>query len=135
MTLSDVHIDKMDYLVPGSCTEAEFRSMWSEFEWENKSPSTATSVTSPSSCATSSALPTCAVSRRPRCLLLLVFNSYSDLHILASTSRTSMIARLGEFVYTSTIIMGSAAGGAGGGGRPPRFWRNLFQYIPPPKDF
>lgn len=36
VTLSDVHIDIMDYLVPGACTEAEFRSMWSEFEWENK---------------------------------------------------------------------------------------------------
>merc|ERR1711884_650977 len=26
----------MDYIVPASCTETEFRSMWAEFEWENK---------------------------------------------------------------------------------------------------
>lgn len=34
--LSDVHIDIMDYIQPAQCTEAAFRSMWSEFEWENK---------------------------------------------------------------------------------------------------
>lgn len=26
----------MDYIVPASCTDAEFRQMWAEFEWENK---------------------------------------------------------------------------------------------------
>ena len=34
--LSDVHIDIMDYIQPATCTEAAFRSMWTEFEWENK---------------------------------------------------------------------------------------------------
>lgn len=34
--LSDVHVDIMDYIQPATCTEAVFRSMWSEFEWENK---------------------------------------------------------------------------------------------------
>lgn len=34
--LNEVHVDIMDYIKPGSCSEAEFRSMWSEFEWENK---------------------------------------------------------------------------------------------------
>ncbi|VDN59108.1 unnamed protein product [Dracunculus medinensis] len=34
--LQDIHIDIMDYIVPGNCTDAEFRKMWSEFEWENK---------------------------------------------------------------------------------------------------
>jgi len=34
--LNDIHIDIMDYIVPASCTETEFRSMWAEFEWENK---------------------------------------------------------------------------------------------------
>ncbi|CAN6671048.1 coatomer subunit beta [Trichomonascus vanleenenianus] len=34
--LSDLHIDIMDYIKPGSCSESEFRVMWSEFEWENK---------------------------------------------------------------------------------------------------
>ncbi|KND03510.1 coatomer subunit beta [Spizellomyces punctatus DAOM BR117] len=34
--LNDVHIDIMDYIKPASCTETQFRMMWSEFEWENK---------------------------------------------------------------------------------------------------
>jgi coatomer subunit beta len=36
VVLNDIHIDIMDYIVPAMCTEAEFRSMWAEFEWENK---------------------------------------------------------------------------------------------------
>lgn len=36
VVLNDIHIDIMDYIVPASCTEVEFRSMWAEFEWENK---------------------------------------------------------------------------------------------------
>lgn len=34
--LNDLHVDIMDYIVPASCTETQFRSMWTEFEWENK---------------------------------------------------------------------------------------------------
>jgi len=34
--LQDIHIDIMDYIVPGSCTDTEFRKMWADFEWENK---------------------------------------------------------------------------------------------------
>uniref|UniRef100_A0A0N5A7T3 Coatomer subunit beta n=1 Tax=Syphacia muris TaxID=451379 RepID=A0A0N5A7T3_9BILA len=34
--LEDIHIDIMDYIVPGNCTDTEFRQMWAEFEWENK---------------------------------------------------------------------------------------------------
>uniref|UniRef100_A0A7E4V9Z9 Coatomer subunit beta n=1 Tax=Panagrellus redivivus TaxID=6233 RepID=A0A7E4V9Z9_PANRE len=34
--LQDIRIDIMDYIVPGSCTDTEFRTMWVEFEWENK---------------------------------------------------------------------------------------------------
>uniref|UniRef100_A0AC34FFK2 Coatomer subunit beta n=1 Tax=Panagrolaimus sp. ES5 TaxID=591445 RepID=A0AC34FFK2_9BILA len=34
--LQDIRIDIMDYIVPGTCTDTEFRSMWIEFEWENK---------------------------------------------------------------------------------------------------
>lgn len=34
--LEDIHIDIMDYIVPGNCTDTEFRHMWAEFEWENK---------------------------------------------------------------------------------------------------
>ena len=26
----------MDYIVPATCTDLEFRQMWAEFEWENK---------------------------------------------------------------------------------------------------
>lgn len=34
--LSDVHIDILDYIKPATCSEAQFRKMWNEFEWENK---------------------------------------------------------------------------------------------------
>lgn len=34
--LNDIHVDIMDYIVPASCTDLEFRQMWLEFEWENK---------------------------------------------------------------------------------------------------
>ena len=52
--LNDIHIDIMDYIKPAYCTEAQvrldrgqrmcaathtqfqFRSMWTEFEWENR---------------------------------------------------------------------------------------------------
>ncbi|KAG7821696.1 hypothetical protein KL928_000171 [Ogataea angusta] len=34
--LSDLHVDIMDYIKPATCTEAQFRKMWNEFEWENK---------------------------------------------------------------------------------------------------
>ena len=36
VVLNDIHIDIMDYIVPASCNETEFRQMWAEFEWENK---------------------------------------------------------------------------------------------------
>lgn len=36
VVLSDIHIDIMDYIQPATCTDAEFRQMWAEFEWENK---------------------------------------------------------------------------------------------------
>lgn len=34
--LNDVHVDVMDYIKPATCSETRFRSMWTEFEWENK---------------------------------------------------------------------------------------------------
>jgi coatomer subunit beta len=34
--LNDVHVDIMDYIQPATCTEQQFRTMWTEFEWENK---------------------------------------------------------------------------------------------------
>lgn len=34
--LNDVHADIMDYIQPATCTESQFRTMWTEFEWENK---------------------------------------------------------------------------------------------------
>ncbi|KAG6739130.1 hypothetical protein POTOM_056716 [Populus tomentosa] len=37
VVLNDIHIDIMDYISPAVCTDAAFRSMWAEFEWENKS--------------------------------------------------------------------------------------------------
>merc|ERR1712002_334868 len=36
VVLNDIHIDIMDYIIPASCTDTEFRQMWLEFEWENK---------------------------------------------------------------------------------------------------
>lgn len=36
VVLNDIHIDIMDYIMPASCTDAQFRTMWAEFEWENK---------------------------------------------------------------------------------------------------
>mmetsp|Transcript_12241 Transcript_12241/g.33004 ORF Transcript_12241/g.33004 Transcript_12241/m.33004 type:complete len:536 (+) Transcript_12241:123-1730(+) len=34
--LNDIHIDIMDYVRPGEVSDTAFRSMWAEFEWENK---------------------------------------------------------------------------------------------------
>uniref|UniRef100_H2ZHQ3 Coatomer subunit beta n=1 Tax=Ciona savignyi TaxID=51511 RepID=H2ZHQ3_CIOSA len=36
VVLNDIHIDIMDYIQPATCSDAEFRQMWAEFEWENK---------------------------------------------------------------------------------------------------
>ena len=36
VVLNDVHVDVMDYIAPASVSDAAFRGMWAEFEWENK---------------------------------------------------------------------------------------------------
>ena len=36
VVLNDIHIDIMDYISPATCHDTQFRSMWAEFEWENK---------------------------------------------------------------------------------------------------
>lgn len=36
VVLNDIRIDIMDYINPAYCNETQFRSMWTEFEWENK---------------------------------------------------------------------------------------------------
>ncbi|CAI0438730.1 unnamed protein product [Linum tenue] len=36
VVLNDIHIDIMDYISPAYCTDSAFRTMWAEFEWENK---------------------------------------------------------------------------------------------------
>ncbi|CAK8574515.1 unnamed protein product [Lathyrus sativus] len=36
IVLNDIHIDIMDYIAPASCADVAFRTMWAEFEWENK---------------------------------------------------------------------------------------------------
>jgi len=46
VVLSDIHIDIMDYIVPAICPDVQFRSMWAEFEWENK-VAINTSITDP----------------------------------------------------------------------------------------
>lgn len=36
VVLNTIHIDIMDYIMPATCNDTEFRRMWQEFEWENK---------------------------------------------------------------------------------------------------
>jgi len=36
INLNSIHMDIMDYIRPASCSDEMFRSMWAEFEWENK---------------------------------------------------------------------------------------------------
>ncbi|KAJ8447580.1 hypothetical protein Cgig2_031193 [Carnegiea gigantea] len=36
VVLNDIHIDIMDYISPAFCADVAFRTMWAEFEWENK---------------------------------------------------------------------------------------------------
>ncbi|KAK9734149.1 hypothetical protein RND81_04G118500 [Saponaria officinalis] len=36
VVLNDIHIDIMDYISPAMCADVAFRTMWAEFEWENK---------------------------------------------------------------------------------------------------
>lgn len=36
INLNDIQLDIMDYIRPASCSDEAFRSMWAEFEWENK---------------------------------------------------------------------------------------------------
>jgi coatomer subunit beta len=36
VNLNDIQLDIMDYIRPGDCKSEDFRSMWAEFEWENK---------------------------------------------------------------------------------------------------
>ncbi|KAH9417817.1 Coatomer subunit beta [Dermatophagoides pteronyssinus] len=36
VVLNDIYIDIMDYIIPATCSDAQFRQMWTEFEWENK---------------------------------------------------------------------------------------------------
>lgn len=38
VVLNDVHVDIMNYIHPSTCSDLKFRSMWQEFEWENKIP-------------------------------------------------------------------------------------------------
>eukprot|EP00762_Andalucia_godoyi_P002046 ANDGO_02490.mRNA.1 Coatomer subunit beta-2 len=38
VVLSDIHVDIMEYIRPSKCSDVQFRSMWAEFEWENKVP-------------------------------------------------------------------------------------------------
>lgn len=36
VVLNDIHLDIMDYIKPNVVSESVFRSLWTEFEWENK---------------------------------------------------------------------------------------------------
>lgn len=34
IVMSDIHVDIMSFIKPNYVNEAQFRSMWTEFEWE-----------------------------------------------------------------------------------------------------
>ena len=34
--LGEIHVDILDYIKPAECTDLEFRSNWTSYEWENK---------------------------------------------------------------------------------------------------
>lgn len=36
INLNEIPIEIMDYIKPATCSDAAFRAMWAEFEWENK---------------------------------------------------------------------------------------------------
>ena len=36
IVLNNIHVDIMDYISPASYADVAFRTMWAEFEWENK---------------------------------------------------------------------------------------------------
>ncbi len=36
VNLNGIKIDILDYIQPATCTDTAFRTMWSDFEWENK---------------------------------------------------------------------------------------------------
>src|SRR5262249_55513910 len=36
VNLADAYIDVVEFISPASCPPASFRTMWAEFEWENK---------------------------------------------------------------------------------------------------
>ena len=36
IVLNELHVDILDYIEKGTISELQFRTMWSEFEWENK---------------------------------------------------------------------------------------------------
>jgi len=38
VVMACIHMDIMDYVRPEGCSQAQFREMWVEFEWENKVP-------------------------------------------------------------------------------------------------
>lgn len=38
VVLNNIKIDIIDYIEPATCSDSQYRSMWYEFEWENKVP-------------------------------------------------------------------------------------------------
>ncbi|VDO12103.1 unnamed protein product [Rodentolepis nana] len=36
IVLSDIRIDILEYIQPATCSDQDFRTMWSDFDWENK---------------------------------------------------------------------------------------------------
>ena len=38
VVLNNIRVDVVDYIKPATCNDTNFRTMWYEFEWENKVP-------------------------------------------------------------------------------------------------
>jgi len=38
VVLNNIRVDIIDYIEPATCSDSQYRSMWYEFEWENKVP-------------------------------------------------------------------------------------------------
>lgn len=36
ITLNSIHLDFMEKLSPANCSEQEFKTMWADYEWENR---------------------------------------------------------------------------------------------------
>lgn len=67
VVLNDIHIDIMDYIAPASVPDVQFRSMWAEFEWENKVPIHSVCLPASHACRPAACGPACLPACLPGC--------------------------------------------------------------------